>query len=78
MTTQNEEPIFTFAVIADTHMRPEEGDESSPWEVNKKANDRARYVAEKLRKAAPDFAIHVGDIVHPYRCCQRMRPPPTR
>ena len=28
------QPLFTFAVSADTHTRPEEGDESSPWAVN--------------------------------------------
>ena len=56
---------FTFAVIADTHMRPEEGDESSPWEVNLHANGRARYVVELLNQLEPDFTIHLGDIVHP-------------
>ena len=44
------EPLFTFAVIADTHTRPEEGDESSPWEVNLLANGRARYVVEQVRR----------------------------
>ncbi|MEX2450902.1 MAG: metallophosphoesterase [Rhodospirillales bacterium] len=57
--------VFTFAVIADTHMRPEEGDESSPWEVNTHANGRARYVAALLNRLDPDFTIHLGDIVHP-------------
>ena len=42
--------LFTFAVIADTHMRPEEGDESSPFEVNLHANGRARYVVELLNQ----------------------------
>lgn len=60
-----EKPLFTFAVITDTHMRPPEGDESSPWEVNNKANGRARYVVERLREASPEFVIHVGDMVHP-------------
>lgn len=60
-----EQPLFTFAILTDTHIRPPEGDESSPWEVNKKANGRTRYVVERLREASPDFAIHVGDMVHP-------------
>lgn len=60
-----EKPLFTFGVITDTHMRPPEGDESSPWQVNNKANGRARYVVERLREAAPEFVIHVGDMVHP-------------
>jgi 3',5'-cyclic AMP phosphodiesterase CpdA len=63
--TVSGEPLFTFAVVADTHMRPEEGDESSPWAVNELANDRARYVVALLNDLAPDFVIHLGDIVHP-------------
>lgn len=59
-------PIFTYGVIADTHMRPREGDESSPWEVNKYANDRARWVVDRVNRARPDFVIHMGDIVHPF------------
>lgn len=38
------DPLCSFAVIADTHTRPEEGDLSSPWLVNELANDRCRYV----------------------------------
>jgi metallophosphoesterase superfamily enzyme len=59
-------PSFTYAIIADTHMRPEEGDESSPWEVNQYANDRARWVIDRINRATPDFVIHMGDIVHPF------------
>lgn len=57
--------LFSFAVVADTHMRPEEGDESSPFEVNLHANGRARYVIELLNQLNPEFIIHLGDIVHP-------------
>jgi 3',5'-cyclic AMP phosphodiesterase CpdA len=64
-TTRRPEPLFTFAVIADTHMRPEKGDESSPWEVNKLANGRARYVVQQVNGLEPEFVIHLGDIVHP-------------
>lgn len=59
------DPLFTFAVVADTHMRPEDGDESSPWAVNAMANDRARHVVALLNHLDPDFIIHIGDIVHP-------------
>lgn len=58
-------PLFSFAVIADTHTRPEEGDLSSPWEVNALANDRCRYVAAMLNHLEPAFVIHLGDVVHP-------------
>jgi 3',5'-cyclic AMP phosphodiesterase CpdA len=59
------DPLFSFAVIADTHMRPEKGDNSSPWAVNKLANGRARYVVQQVNRLNPDFVIHLGDIVHP-------------
>jgi 3',5'-cyclic AMP phosphodiesterase CpdA len=59
------QPLFSFAVIADTHTRPEGGDESSPWAVNRLANGRARYVVERVRQMRPAFAIHLGDVVHP-------------
>ena len=59
------EPLFSFAVIADTHTRPEEGDLSSPWAVNALANDRCRYVAALLNHLEPAFVVHLGDVVHP-------------
>ena len=59
------EPLFSFAVIADTHTRPEEGDLSSPWLVNELANDRCRYVTALLNHLRPAFVIHLGDVVHP-------------
>lgn len=64
-TRKRPEPLFSFAVIADTHMRPERGDNSSPWAVNKLANGRARYVVQRVNGLNPDFVIHLGDIVHP-------------
>jgi predicted phosphodiesterase len=63
--SMREEPFFRYAIITDTHLRPEQGDESSPWEVNKHANDRARWVINKIFQAKPDFIIHMGDILHP-------------
>ena len=57
--------LFSFAVIADTHTRPPEGDESSPWAVNALANARARYVVARVNQMRPVVTIHLGDIVHP-------------
>lgn len=57
--------IFTFAVISDTHIRAPTGDVSSPYTVNEKANDRARYAVELIDTAKPDLVIHLGDMVHP-------------
>ena len=57
--------IFTFAVISDTHIRALAGDQSSPYAVNEKANDRARYAVQRIAAEQPDLVIHLGDMVHP-------------
>jgi predicted phosphodiesterase len=62
---KNRESVFRYGIITDTHCRPEEGDESSPWEVNKLANDRARWIVDRLNAEKLDLVIHMGDIVHP-------------
>ncbi|MFA9496500.1 MAG: metallophosphoesterase [Candidatus Bathyarchaeota archaeon] len=60
----NSRPIFRYAVISDTHIRPS-GESSSPWKTNLQTNDRARWVAHTINAHNPDFVIHLGDIVHP-------------
>lgn len=60
----NLDPIFRYAVISDTHIRPS-GESSSPWKTNLMTNDRARWVAHTVNTHNPDFVIHLGDIVHP-------------
>lgn len=57
-------PVFRYAVISDTHIRPS-GESSSPWKTNLMTNDRARWVAHTVNTHNPDFVIHLGDIVHP-------------
>ena len=56
---------FKFGIISDTHIRSPKGDKSSPYPVNDKANDRARYAVKLLADQKPDFVIHLGDMVHP-------------
>ncbi|MEM1199848.1 MAG: metallophosphoesterase [Pseudomonadota bacterium] len=58
-------PLFTFAIITDTHIRPPSGDQSSPFPVNDLANGRARYAVASIARHAPAFTIHLGDMVHP-------------
>ena len=59
-----ESPLFTFALIADSHMNP--GDENaSPFETNAMANGRSRRAIAEINRLAPDFVIHMGDLVHP-------------
>ncbi|WP_226573920.1 metallophosphoesterase family protein [Acuticoccus sediminis] len=57
--------LFRFAIVSDTHIRPKESDQSSPWIVNTYANGRARRLVSLLRAQAPEFVIHLGDMVHP-------------
>ena len=57
-------PLFTFAVITDTHVRPAVLDQSSPFPVNDLANDRARYAIAQISRHEPAFVIHLGDMVH--------------
>ena len=58
-------PLFTFAIISDTHIRPPGGDQSSPFPVNLKANARARFAVREIARRRPAFTVHLGDMVHP-------------
>ncbi|MFT6302020.1 MAG: putative phosphodiesterase [Granulosicoccus sp.] len=59
-------PLFTFAVIADTHIMPNDGVETAPYRVLLKANQRAHRVVADLTELNPKFVIHVGDMVRPF------------
>ncbi len=61
----SEQPLFTFAIITDTHIRPAALDESSPFPVNSLANDRARFAIAAIAQHDPAFVLHLGDMVHP-------------
>lgn len=41
-------PLFTFAVTADTHLNPVDGQSGSPWPSNAWANDRARWAVAEV------------------------------
>jgi predicted phosphodiesterase len=58
-------PRFTFAVLTDTHLNPEDATSSSPWLANRLANRRAAAIVAQINALAPDFVIHLGDVVHP-------------
>ena len=60
-----EDLLFRFCVIGDTHVKPEQGDDSSPWAVNHLSAGRSRFVMERLAQMAPAFVINLGDLVHP-------------
>ena len=64
MRYHHPEPLFRYAIVSDTHIRPP-SESSSPWRTNLLTNDRARWVVEKLNSHRLDLVIHLGDVVHP-------------
>ena len=64
--------IFTFAVIADTHLNQGEVECNSPFEVNRLANGRMRYVVHELNHYDVDFIIHLGDLIHPVPAVENL------
>ena len=60
-------PLFTFVVVADTHVNEEERMSTSPYQTNHLSNPRARHVFTEIAAMdpAPRFVVHLGDIVHP-------------
>lgn len=59
-------PLFSFAIIADTHIMPETGPDTAPYAVLRKANQRVRLALKDLRTRQPQFVIHLGDMVRPF------------
>lgn len=59
--------LFSFVVVADTHVNETDHSTRSPFASNVMANDRARHVFAQIAAMtpAPDFVVHLGDIVHP-------------
>lgn len=64
--------LYSFVVIADTHVDLEDGPSSSPFPVNALTNKRTRYcvqdilrLSEQLGSLAPKFVLHLGDLIHP-------------
>ncbi|MFC6672820.1 metallophosphoesterase family protein [Marinobacterium aestuariivivens] len=57
--------LFSMVVMADTHLNQGEDTCSSPFEVNRLANKRMRYVVRDVNRIAPDFVINLGDLIHP-------------
>lgn len=57
--------LFSFALITDTHLNPNDNQSNSPFMVNQKANQRLRYVIDDLNQRELLAVFHLGDIVHP-------------
>ena len=56
---------FTFAVLADSHIRLEKGGRHDFYPSDRFANARNRYVVQKINQLGPELVIHLGDVVHP-------------
>ena len=56
---------FTFVVLSDAHIRLEKGYRHTVYPSGQLANGRNRYVVDKINQLAPDWVIHLGDVVHP-------------
>lgn len=57
--------IYTFALIADTHLNHNEDESASPYACNRLANPRARWVVNDAIQWQPKFVVHLGDMVNP-------------
>ena len=57
--------LYSVAIVADTHLNQSDNECNSPFDVNRLANNRLRYVIEDLNKRDLAMVIHLGDIVHP-------------
>ncbi|MEM7293258.1 MAG: metallophosphoesterase [Pseudomonadota bacterium] len=60
-----DKPLFSFAVITDSHVNQAEDECNSPFDVNRRANQRLRYVVAELNKHDLVAVFHLGDVVHP-------------
>lgn len=57
--------LFSFVVVADSHVNQEEDKASSDFAVNRLSNARNRHVIHEINRIAPAFVLHLGDMVHP-------------
>lgn len=72
VSNENRQPVrgrllFSFFVMADTHVNEGENASTSPYRTNLEANPRARQAFAELAAArpCPRFVVHLGDMVHP-------------
>ena len=61
------EHLFTFAVIADSHVTEAEATAISGFDIDtvKLGEARSAHVVAELNRLGPDFVVHLGDITHP-------------
>lgn len=54
-----------FAVLADSHFHPPGVPQQAVWASDRLFNARNVAAVEMVRRAAPAFAVHLGDVPHP-------------
>ncbi|MFT5505819.1 MAG: Icc-related predicted phosphoesterase [Gammaproteobacteria bacterium] len=59
------EYLYSIAVVTDTHLNQNDSECNSPFDVNRLANNRLRYVIDDLNRRDIKMVIHLGDVVHP-------------
>ena len=62
---QDEDRLYSFAVVADTHLNQTETGSDSPFEINRRANRRLRHVINDMNQRDLAHVVHLGDVVHP-------------
>ncbi len=69
MTSDTESPLFSFAIIADSHITDEEGLAiDGTYQTGKKVAGMYRDLIERVNSMKPEFVVHLGDITHPTPC----------
>jgi 3',5'-cyclic AMP phosphodiesterase CpdA len=66
MVSDRESPIFSFAIVADTHITEKEGRAiDGSGETGKKVAGMYHDLIERVNAMNPEFVVHLGDITHP-------------
>jgi len=66
MIGDTEKPLFSFAIVADTHITDEEGLAiDGSHKTGEKVAGMYRNVIERVNAMNPAFVVHLGDITHP-------------
>ena len=65
-------PMFSFAIIADTHIMPAGVSDTAPYKVLNKANQRIRKVVEDLKVQDPKLWSILVIWFALFRLCQIM------
>ncbi len=66
MINTNENPLFSFAIVADTHITEEEGRAiDGSGKTGKKVAGMYHDLIERVNAMNPEFVVHLGDITHP-------------